>query len=78
MHPNAASPACHVPAARTDNRPRALPPSLQAGAQAIILVAQGVAFCAMLWLLVAAPGFLSAQDSSVLAEAKPLGRQASR
>lgn len=50
---------------------------LRVAAQVVSLIAQGVAFAAVIWLLVAAPGFLSTQDSLVRIETSPR-HQASR
>jgi len=53
-------------------------PRFRTVAQAIGLVSQGVAFAATVWLLVAAPGFLSARDSQVRAASVPMTHQTSR
>lgn len=52
--------------------------SLRYGGRLLGVAAQAVAFSAMLWLLAAAPGFLSARDSLVPAGADHAASQASR
>lgn len=52
-------------------------PALHAAARAIGVAAQCLAFAAIMWIVLAAPGFLSAQDSHLAAQARP-GVQASR
>ncbi len=53
-------------------------PSLQVGAKVLGTALQSVLFCAVLWMLVAAPGFLFAQDSLVPSATGRAAPQASR
>lgn len=52
--------------------------SLQHGARLLGMAAQAMLFFAVLWLLAAAPGFLSARDSLVPVGANRAAPQASR
>ncbi len=52
--------------------------SIQHAMRLLGLAMQGVLFFAMLWLLAAAPGFLSARDSLVPAGTGRVAHQASR
>ena len=54
-----------------------LAPAFRTAVRTIGLAAQCVAFAAIMWIMLAAPGFLSAQDSHLIAQARP-GVQASR
>jgi len=53
-------------------------PGLHVAGRAIALAAQGVMFSAVLWMLVAGPGFLTARDSLVSSETVRIAHQASR
>ena len=53
-------------------------PSLHVAGRAIVLAAQAVTFSAVLWMLVAGPGFLTARDSLVASEMVRTAHQASR
>ena len=52
--------------------------SVRRGTRLLSTVAQGLVFFAVLWLLAAGPGFLSARDSLVPAETNRPAFQASR
>lgn len=52
-------------------------PTLHAMVRATGVAAQSLAFAAVMWIILAAPGFLSARDSHLVAQARP-GVQASR
>jgi len=43
-------------------------PGLRSARRVLILAAQGIMFSAVLWMLVAGPGFLTARDSLVPSE----------
>lgn len=53
-------------------------PSLRLAGRVLTLAAQGVMFSAVLWVLVAGPGFLTARDSLVASETVRTAHQASR
>ncbi len=53
-------------------------PGLHTARQAFALAAQGIMFSAVLWMLVAGPGFLTARDSLVSSETVRITHQASR
>lgn len=53
-------------------------PGLQRGLRLLGVAIQGVLFFAVLWLLAAGPGFLSARDSLVPSGTDRLAHQASR
>ena len=60
MHVILSNPALGLPA--SNRHGRALP-MVRRGVRLLGAAAQGVVFFAVLWLLAAAPGFLSARDS---------------
>ena len=53
-------------------------PGLRVAKRVVALAAQGVVFSAVLWALVAGPGFLTARDSLVPSEAVRTAHHASR
>ncbi len=57
---------------------RSTRPSAQRGLRLLGAAAQSVAFFAVMWLLAAGPGFLSARDSLVPARTDRAASQASR
>lgn len=82
MHVIIARSAFDLPAPQWDNAwlaeaVQSVAPALRAAVRAMGVAAQCLAFAATMWIMLAAPGFLSARESHLDTQARP-GVQASR